>query len=84
MLSKFYKSFLVLICTTKPLSKLGYEFFSLSSVTVFTFYCKKSFICYNRHFALLSKIIKATTIFSSHGAEEKIKPPEKSPARIST
>lgn len=51
MLSKLYNSFLVLICTAKPLSKLGHEICYLSNVTVLTFHPKKSFIiCYNRHF----------------------------------
>ena len=57
---------------------------SVYPVLLSSLFTVRNLICYNRHFALLSKIIKATTVFSSHGAEEKIKPPEKSPARIST
>lgn len=50
MLSKLYNSFLVLICTAKPLRKLRHESY-LSNVTVLIFHHKKSFIiCYSRHF----------------------------------
>lgn len=61
MLSKFYKSFLVLICTAKSLRELGHEICCLSNVTVLTFDHKKAFIiCYNRHFTLLSEIVRAS------------------------
>lgn len=64
MLSKLYNSFLVLICTAKPLSKLGHEIY-LSNVTVLIFHHKKSFIiCYNRHFQKSSKLF-----FSYRGTE---------------
>lgn len=64
MLSKLYNSFLVLICTAKPLSKLGHEIY-LSNVTVLIFHHKKSFIiCYNRHFQKSSKLF-----FSYRGIE---------------